>query len=123
MKAFDDIFCKERYSVDMVPGMNEVYVSTASRNHCSDQVFFTKHIDGPWFFFPFCSVYRSILAIDANTEFLTHFHMHNMSLTLADGDFAAFDFHREPHYISQDPSKKNTDHRVVLKFHYVVYPK
>mmetsp|Transcript_54079 Transcript_54079/g.116081 ORF Transcript_54079/g.116081 Transcript_54079/m.116081 type:complete len:671 (-) Transcript_54079:473-2485(-) len=120
-EAFAKKFDPARFKVDVIRGMNEVYVSGPNRAGNSDTVFFTKHVDGPWCWFPFCSVYRSILAIDANTEYSTHFNQDGPSFTLASGDFCSFDFHREPHFITED-GPKNPTHRVILKLHYVTYP-
>jgi hypothetical protein len=122
-EAFEKIFHPWGFCVDTVQGMNEVYVSGPNRKGNSDQVFFTPHVDGPWCFFPFCSVYRTILALDMNTEYATHFPLHGNSVTLQTGEFSGFDFHREPHYITADGAKANKDHRVILKLHYVCYPK
>ena len=41
---------------------------------------------------------------------------------LSDGDAVGFDYNREIHVISDLPTK-NTDRRITLKLHYVVYPK
>jgi len=55
--------------MDIVEGMNEVYVTGPSRENekfNSDQIFYTKHVDGPWGLFPFVSVYRCIVGMDRN---------------------------------------------------------
>lgn len=111
------------YSVDIVRGMNEVYISGPNRKGTSDEVFFTEHIDGPYGFFPFASLYRCILGLDMNTEVSTIFTNLNKKETVQTGDFVAFDFHREPHLISSNPLTPNKDFRIVLKLHYAVYPK
>lgn len=123
IKSFRKVFHSSNFDIDIVRGMNEVYVTGPNRKGNSDQVFFTRHVDGPWCMFPFCSVYRTILALDMNTEVTTHFPLHRTGCTLQTGEYSGFDFHREPHYISADGSKANTDHRVILKLHYVTYPK
>ncbi len=49
--------------------MNEVYISGPTRDDeqfNSDQIFYTKHVDGPYGFIPFCSVYRCIVGMDKN---------------------------------------------------------
>ena len=46
-RMFRQIFGDDQFGLLVVTGMNEVYVTGASREGSSDQVFFTKHIDGP----------------------------------------------------------------------------
>lgn len=49
--------------------MNEVYVTGPPRfdeQFNSDQIFYTKHVDGPYGLVPFVSVYRCIVGMDKN---------------------------------------------------------
>lgn len=49
--------------------MNEVYVTGPPRfdqDVNSDQVFYTKHVDGPYTLIPFVSVFRCIVGMDKN---------------------------------------------------------
>jgi hypothetical protein len=49
--------------------MNEVYVTGPPRfneQFNSDQIFYTKHVDGPFGLVPFVSCYRSIVGMDKN---------------------------------------------------------
>jgi hypothetical protein len=49
--------------------MNEIYVTGPPRSEegpNSDQIFYTRHVDGPWGFVPFVSVYRCIVGMDKN---------------------------------------------------------
>ena len=127
-KIFQKVFSKEGstfkcgYSVDVVRGMNEVYISGPNREGTSDEVFFTEHIDGPFTLYPFCSLYRCIVGLDMNTEISTILTANKTKYTVQTGDVLAFDFHREPHLISSDSQAANKDFRVVLKLHYAVYP-
>jgi hypothetical protein len=120
---FRQIFGEDQFGLLVVTGMNEVYVTGKSRAGSSDQVFFTKHIDGPYGLFPFCSVFRCIVGMDDNTEFTTHFPTEQISATVSTGEILGFDFHREMHYITQDEQKPNKQHRVTLKVHMCAYPK
>ena len=55
--------------MDVVEGMNEIYVTGPSRmeqEFNSDQIFYTKHVDGPWGLIPFVSVFRCIVGMDRN---------------------------------------------------------
>lgn len=66
---FRTLFGEKHYALDIVSGMNEIYVSGPSRfNEASnsDNVFYTRHVDGPWGFVPFVSVYRCIVGMDNN---------------------------------------------------------
>ncbi|GMH66720.1 hypothetical protein TL16_g11000 [Triparma laevis f. inornata] len=121
--TFAQKFDPEKYNVDVVGGMNELYISGPNRAGTSDQVFFSEHIDGPYILFPFASIYRCIVGLDMNTEISTIFPNLYDRKTAQVGDILAFDFNREPHLIAANRDKPNKDFRVVLKLHYCVYPK
>lgn len=65
--------------------MNEVYVTGPSRKSegaNSDNIFYTRHVDGPWGLIPFVSVYRCIVGMDKNMMvrcFPTYFAQHSRS--------------------------------------------
>jgi hypothetical protein len=118
---FNEKFNLKDYAFEVMDVMNELYISGPNREGTSDQIFFTEHIDGPWFLIPFASVYRCIVGMDENTEISTVFP--NASITAQKGDVLAFDYNREPHYIVSDGSRPNKDFRIVMKLHYCVYPK
>lgn len=96
--------------VESIEEMDEIYVSANNRiENSSDTVFYNKHIDGPYYLYPFCSVYRCIYAINKNINIDTYIERTNEKFTLTTGDCLLFDFNREIHYIS----KNNTIHRVI----------
>lgn len=96
--------------VESIEEMDEIYVSANNRiENSSDTVFYNKHIDGPYYLYPFCSVYRCIYAINKNINIDTYIERTNEKFTLTNGDCLLFDFNREIHYIS----KNNTIHRVI----------
>lgn len=109
--------------VSNIEEMNEIYVS-ANKNvfYTSDSVFYNKHIDGPFYFFPFCSVYRFIFAINANNNIETVMDYDNSNYILSNGDVLGFDFNREIHFI-RNLNKNTTDPRITLKLHFLVCPK
>ena len=113
------------YVVRNIPKMDELYtVPQTLGSGTSDQVFETPHIDGPWMWFPFCTLYRTIVAITPNTCISTHLsHYGEHKFTLTSGDYLGWDFNRESHFITSDPYKPNSVRRQILKLHYVVYPK
>jgi len=113
----------ETWSIDVLWGMNEVYVSSPPTvKNTSDEVFYTKHLDGPYYFIPFASCFRMIIGLDHNEAITTKFPMVPTECAAKEGDVLAFDFHREVHYIQKMEGIDNKDFRIVLKVHHVVYP-
>jgi hypothetical protein len=132
IEMFNEYFGKGMY-IDLLHDMNEVYVSPPSNHNkdfvknASDNIFYTRHIDGPFFSIPFASCYRVIVGLDENKDIMTVFHLTPESHIIKTGDVVGFDFHRECHYISPiirngEESANVAKHRVVLKIHYCVYP-
>jgi hypothetical protein len=119
------------YAIDILHDMNEVYVSPPSNNNknfeknASDNIFYTRHIDGPFYYIPFASCYRVIIGLDDNRDIMTVFNIIPETYIIKTGDVVAFDFNRECHYIT--PIIRNniygnhSKYRVVLKIHYCVY--
>ncbi len=125
---FRELFSERHYAMDIVTGMNEIYVTGPARFDQvanSDNVFYTRHVDGPLGFIPFVSVYRCIVGMDKNEMITTHFPLSGVEQNACEGDVLAFDFNREVHYITRDDSKQaeSDDFRVVLKLHYCLYPR
>ncbi|CAM9634159.1 unnamed protein product, partial [Ectocarpus fasciculatus] len=126
---FRSLFNEKHYCMEVVEGMNEVYVTGPSRseeNLNSDQIFYTKHVDGPYGFMPFVSVYRCIVGMDRNYMTTTRFPMNpGVDIHACEGDVVGFDFNREVHYITRDESRaaESDEYRVTLKLHYVMYPR
>lgn len=120
------------YKIDILHDMNEIYVSPQKdfEKIAADNIFYTRHIDGIFFYIPFASCYRLIIGLDDNRDIMTIFTMTPETYIIKTGDVVGFDFHRECHYIS--PIIWNTDavaatlekknYRVILKLHYCVYP-
>lgn len=73
MEAFEGIYNKESYLVERLGEMDEVYVACPKNGGNSDQVFFMRHVDGPYCVWPFCAVYRCVLAVSPNTQVTTSF--------------------------------------------------
>ena len=61
---------------------------------------YPQHCDGPWSVYPFCHVYRVMLAVNENVQVETIFTMQKSGGCLSDGDAAGFDYNREIHVIS-----------------------
>jgi len=112
------------YNIDILNDMNEIYVTAPSSTkdeNTSDTIFYTKHIDGPYYLFPFASCYRLIIGLDDNSNVVTCFNMIPENKIVKKCDVVAFDFHRECHYI-YNQNNENNDLRVIMKVHYCVYP-
>lgn len=68
---FRELFSTKNYCVDVITGMNEIYISGPPRFDevaNSDNVFYTRHVDGPFGLLPFVSVYRCIVGLDRNEK-------------------------------------------------------
>lgn len=112
------------HNIDILNDMNEIYVkapSSTKDENTSDTIFYTKHIDGPYYLFPFASCYRLIIGLDDNSNVVTCFNMIPENKIVKKYDVVAFDFHRECHYI-YNQNNENKDLRVIMKVHYCVYP-
>eukprot|EP01060_Flectonema_neradi_P006732 TRINITY_DN14604_c0_g1_i1.p1 TRINITY_DN14604_c0_g1~~TRINITY_DN14604_c0_g1_i1.p1 ORF type:complete len:593 (+),score=60.64 TRINITY_DN14604_c0_g1_i1:37-1815(+) len=121
--AFASVWDRNANNIEIVKDMNEVYVASPTSMMTSDTVFLMDHIDGPWIFWPFCAVYRVLVAVNENKDVTTHLKHVRSSAVLTTGDCMGFDFNREIHKVSFNPEPKNTEPRITLKLHYVVYPK
>lgn len=126
--TFRTLFSERHYAMDLVEGMNEIYVTGPARQEesaNSDQIFYSRHVDGPLGFIPFVSVYRCIVGMDRNHVVTTRFPLAGVAVNATEGAVLAFDFNREVHFITRDDSKRSIsdDYRVTLKLHYCVYPR
>lgn len=108
-------------NVDIVDGMNEVYVSSIGAAG-SDRVFETPHLDGPFFFLPFCTVLRTVLAVQGNRGIVTEFPAVHMTRALETNEFLVFDYNRDVHFIRELENNHDKADRILLKLHYIVTP-
>lgn len=111
------------FAVEPLGRMNELYVASLSHTDNSDAVFYADHVDGPFMVWPFATVYRCIVAVNDNTVIRTCFPMTPSAETWTTGDVGGFDFNREVHRIEHNPGTRNTEPRITLKLHYLVYPR
>lgn len=107
--------------IENIDGMNEIYVSVIGSKG-SDRVFETLHIDGPFFFLPFCTVLRCVLAIKGNPGVFTEFPSSHISHAILTNEYLAFDYNRDPHFIWKSAKKSDVGPRVLIKLHYLVTP-
>lgn len=123
---FCSLFSPIYYDILPIPEMNEIYVTGEERKEDpiqSDRVFFISHIDGPFMWVPFVSVYRCLIGVNENKKITTHFPANYQNYKVNKGDFLAFDFNREIHYITSNNNTFQTEPRITLKAHYCIYPK
>eukprot|EP00611_Tribonema_gayanum_P015468 TRINITY_DN27317_c0_g1_i1.p1 TRINITY_DN27317_c0_g1~~TRINITY_DN27317_c0_g1_i1.p1 ORF type:complete len:621 (+),score=222.98 TRINITY_DN27317_c0_g1_i1:239-2101(+) len=124
MASFRERYPAGLYGIRVVTGMNEVYVAALDTTSAtSDNVFYTNHVDGPWFATPCASLYRSIVSVNPNEQIKTIFPQAPSEAALTTGDVVAFDYNREVHRIALVPGAANRTQRYSLKVHYVVYPR
>lgn len=137
---FETIFYPSEYSIMEIPQMNELYITGEDNEKYtnSDRVFYMSHIDGPFGWIPFVSVYRCLIGCSNENTIMTRFVFHNTDTMIQQGDVLGFDFNREIHYIKDVRIKRKTtnineadsksthkynNRRIVLKTHYCIYPK
>jgi len=127
---FQGTYNERVYTVQVIDGMNEIYVTGQKKELTSDNVFYLAHVDAPFLsVYPFAAVFRCMVAVNPNDWVHTHFPMRGVTFedpepyTLTTGDILAFDYLRELHYITST-SNQNEEHplRINLKLHYLVYP-
>jgi len=116
--------CYPSCTVQSIEAMNELYI-TSVVSEGSDQVFESEHVDGPFFFLPFCTVLRCVYAIQGNNRIFTDFPNNGYSYSLKANDFVIFDYNRDLHYIWRNTagSDKDIRKRILLKLHYLVTPR
>ena len=107
------------YKIEPIDGMNEIYASNIG-GQGSDRVFETKHVDGPFFWLPYCHVYRCIVAVSGNKN--VHTSIEDRVCTLNTLCYAAFDYNRDIHYIYKTDECNDLSPRILLKLHYIIYP-
>ena len=122
---FSDLFHPMYYNIEPINEMNEIYVTGDERLDepiQSDRVFFISHIDGPFMWVPFASVYRCLIGLNDNDKITTCFPVAQTEYMLKKGDVLGFDFSREIHYIAANHTYAK-EPRVTLKSHFCIYPK
>lgn len=136
----------KNYNIDIINDMNEIYVTPVDNRKytTSDKICYTRHIDGPYYLFPFASCYSILIGLDDNSNVLRRFNMtqkdNNVNI-MKKGDVLAYDYHRESNHICEKYNDNNDKYdnndnndkydnydnydnlQVVLKIHYCVYPR
>jgi hypothetical protein len=118
---FKNLVNSDKYTVETIQGMNELYVASLGAQG-SDRVFETDHLDGPFYFLPWCKVYRVVLGITPNTFVHTRFPIQNIHTRIDKYCFAAFDYNRDIHSVYAS-GEIVPEQRAVMKFHYIYFPK
>lgn len=122
---FDSIYenyDKNMYTIENVSSMDEIYVSTFHTKYNSDAVFYLEHIDGPFGLLPGITVNRTIIALTPN-DFINTVFPNDKKYTLTKRQLVSFDFNRTIHYIDKNINNLSPEYRIVIKAHYLIYPK
>jgi hypothetical protein len=117
------MYNKNIYAIENIVNMDEIYVSSFSDTISSDKVFYSQHIDGPFGLLPGVIVNRTIISISNNHYINTNFPITNKKYTLTKNQCVSFDFNRTIHYIDKNKNISIPEYRIVLKGHYLIYPK
>lgn len=127
MAGFRKVFAAHHFDVKPVVEMNEIYVTAVGKQQeiSSDAVFYTPHVDGPYWWLPGASLYRVLVGVTPNTMVRTRFNLqHSTEDKVVDMyDVLGFDYNRELHWIDHVPGQSNKERRSLIKLHFVVYPK
>jgi len=127
LSGFRKIFAAHHFDIRPVVDMNEIYVTAvgAIKEITSDAVFYTPHVDGPFWFLPGASLYRVLIGVTPNKMVRTNFNLQHSSKDRIVNiyDALGFDYNRELHWIDRVPGQKNNERRSLIKLHYMVYPK
>ena len=107
--------------IETLDDMNELFVSAAGAGG-SDRVCVTDHVDGPFFFLPYCTVFRCIVGITTNTSVKTQFPTDGSVMLVNQNEFVAFDYNRDIHSIVVTDTDQEVPCRITLKLHYICYP-
>lgn len=119
----------EKYAIETIDNMNELYIASMGANG-SDKVFETDHIDGPFWYFPFCTVYRVVLGLSKNRYVKTCFPYDKYETRVDKYDFVGFDYNRTIHSVKcicdvdngrEDLLPDANEPRIVYKLHYITY--
>jgi hypothetical protein len=127
LAGFRTIFPAAEYDIVPVRDMNEIYVTAVgSKSEInSDAVFYTPHVDGPYWWLPGASLYRVLVATTENRLVRTRFNLQHPSSDCVVDLYGVlgFDYNRELHWIDHVPHATNQERRSLIKLHFCVYPK
>jgi len=63
-----------------------------------------------------------VVGLNENQDYFTIFPQVPSSICISRGELYGFDFNRDPHYLER-PTTQNRERRIVLKVHYLIYPR
>ena len=119
LSGFRKIFAAHHFDIRPVVDMNEIYVTAvgAIKEITSDAVFYTPHVDGPFWFLPGASLYRVLIGVTPNKMVRTKFNLQHSSKDRIVNiyDALGFDYNRELHWIDRVPGQKNNERRSLIK--------
>jgi hypothetical protein len=125
---------KQEWDIMSIIDMNELYIPSIDVSK-SDVVMEQKQqkigfYDGPFFFLPYCHVYKCILGIQGDDSIHSFFPQENKDLLINKNEFVAYDYNCDAHYTYKTENDDDeTDYTMVvedrcimLKFHYILFP-
>ncbi len=138
LKMFSDNHSNKEWDIMSISDIDELYVPSidvSSLKYVNEQK--EQKIgfyDGPFFFLPYCHVYKCIVGIQGNDSIHSFFPNENKDLLIHKNEFIAFDYNRDAHYIykTENNNDDETDYTMVsedesicimLKIHYIIFPK
>jgi hypothetical protein len=119
---------KQEWDIMPIVDMNELYIPLVEVSR-SDIIIEQKQqntgfFDGPFFFLPYCHVYKCIVGIRGDDSIHSVFPHENKELIIHKNEFVAFDYNRDPHYIYKTENNNDTEDEscIMLKLHYILFP-
>ena len=131
-----DVIISNNKEWDIMPiiDMDELYIPSidvSSLTYINEQKQKkTRFYDGPFFFLPYCHVYKCIVGIQGNDSIHSYFPDDNKDILIHRNEFIAFNYNRTAHYIYKTENNDDeTDYTMVaedecimLKIHFIIFP-
>lgn len=140
LKMFSDDHSNKEWNIMSISDIDELYVPSidvSSSTYINEQK--QQKIgfyDGPFFFLPYCHVYKCIVGIQGNENIHSFFPNENKDFVIHKNEFIAFDYNRDAHYTykTENNNDEESDYTMIvedatenccimLKIHYIIFPK
>ena len=132
IKSFSEHNCKKTvWDIMPIIEMNELYIPSIDVSNSDviiENIQKGGFYDGPFFFLPYCHVYKCIVGIQGNENIHSIFSKENKELTIHKNEIIAYDFNRDAHYIYkteinyEEDAEIPCDECIMLKLHYIIFP-
>lgn len=141
LKMFSDDHNNKEWDIMSISDIDELYVPSidvSSTNYVNEQK--EQKIgfyDGPFFFLPYCHVYKCIVGVKGDDNIHSFFPNENKDFLIHKNEFVAFDYNRDSHYVYKTENNNDEsdytmviedglcqeDTCIMLKIHYIIFPK